>query len=134
MSRFIGVLLLRSLSIEEVRKAGSSVQLYEVMQEISYESDRLKRTITVPAGLITDFASIPRPAWRVISPTDPIIEWPSVVHDWLYTAQIVPRASADAVLREAMELQGAGSFVRNGVYQILRLFGGSHWDEKSESS
>lgn len=134
MSQFTSRLFLRSLSPDEVRAAKSSVQLYEVTQPFSYQSDKLGKTITVPAGLVTDFASIPRAAWELLDPEDPIIAWPSVIHDYLYACKgKLPggtkynREKADAVLREAMEVCGAASLIRESVYQAVRAFGGGHW-------
>ena len=134
MSKFTSQLFLRSFSPAEVKAAGSAVQLYEVTQPFSYESDKFGKTITVPVGLVTDFASIPREAWSVINPEDPIIGWPSVIHDYLYTCKgKLPdgtkynREKADAVLREAMEFCGASSVKREAVYQAVRAFGGAHW-------
>ena len=134
MSKFTSQLFLRSFSPAEVKAAGSAVQLYEVTQPFSYESDKFGKTITVPAGLVTDFASIPRAAWEFLDPEDPIIVWPSVIHDYLYTCKgKLPdgtkynREKADAVLREAMEFCGASSVKREAVYQAVRAFGGAHW-------
>ena len=134
MSQFTSQLFLRSLSVTEIKAAGRQVQLYEVTQDFSYVSDKLGKTITVPAGLITDFASIPRVAWDLLDPEDPIIAWPSVVHDYLYSCtgtlpdgSTYTREQADAVLREAMEVCGAGSLVREAVYEAVEKFGGSHW-------
>ena len=50
MSSFTSQLFLRSFSPAEVKSAGSKVQLYEVTQDFSYQSDKLGVTITVPAG------------------------------------------------------------------------------------
>ncbi|MDI1336342.1 MAG: DUF1353 domain-containing protein [Lacunisphaera sp.] len=134
MSKFTSQLFLRSFSAAEVKAAGSDVQLYQLTQDFSYQSDKLGLTITVPAGLVTDFASIPRPVWQLLDPEDPIIAWPSVVHDFLYTCKgTLPdgtkykRVQADGVLREAMEFCGAGSIIRESVYQAVKNFGGSHW-------
>ena len=142
MSKFTSQLFLRSFSAAEVKAAGSAVQLYEITQPFSYQSDKLGRTVTVPGrsapdksdGFVTDFASIPREAWSVIDPEDPIIGWPSVIHDYLYTCKgKLPdgtkynREKADAVLREAMEACGAASLIREAVYQAVRAFGGAHW-------
>ena len=134
MSQFTSQLFLRSLSPAEIIKAGRHVQLYEVTDDFSYESDKLDRTITVPAGLVTDFASIPRAAWDLLDPEDPIIAWPSVIHDYLYTCKgtlpdgfTYTREQADSVLREAMEVSGAGHFIREAVYEAVETFGDSHW-------
>ena len=78
MSKFTSQLFLRSFSPAEVKAAGSAVQLYEVTQPFSYESDKFGKTITVPAGFKTDFASIPRAAWGFLDPEDPIIAWTTI--------------------------------------------------------
>lgn len=40
-------------------------------------------TVRLPAGFITDFASIPRLFWPVLSPTG-ILMIPGILHDWYY--------------------------------------------------
>jgi len=134
MSEFTSQLFLRSFSPAEIIATGGHLQLYAVTQDFSYTSDRLGRAVTVPAGLVTDFASIPRAVWDLLDPEDPIIAWPSVVHDYLYGCGgrlpdgfTYTRDDADAVLREAMEFCGAGHFIREAVYEAVEKFGGDHW-------
>lgn len=136
MSQFLSPLFLRSYSPDEILKLGEHVQLYDVTQDFSYQSDKLGVTITVKAPYQTDFASIPRAAWELLDPEDPIIAWPSVIHDYLYSCQgTLPdgtsytREQADAVLREAMEVCHAGIFIRESVYEMVEEFGASHWDK-----
>lgn len=117
---------------------------------LAYRSDLLGRTIIVPSGFITDFASTPRiPVLYELAGN--LRHKAAVIHDYLYTTQEVPREVADAVLREAMaaidarELQikaeGAGRIKRaalgvlawfyavrrNAMYAGVRVGGGSHW-------
>ena len=134
MSKFTSQLFLRSYSAAEIKAKGGDQQLYAVTRAFRYVSDKLGRDVTVPRGFETDFASIPRAAWNILDPEDPIIAWPSVIHDYLYSCQgTLPdgftynRETADAVLREAMEFCGASSVTRNAVYQAVRVGGGSHW-------
>lgn len=135
MSAFVTKLYLRSFSADEIKAAGRDVQLYETaVSDFIYASEKLGRAINVPVGTQTDFASIPRPVWSLLDPEDPIIAWPSLVHDYLYQcAGTLPdgftytREQADSVLREAMEVCGASSVIRNAVYQAVEQFGGSHW-------
>lgn len=141
MSQFTSQLFLRSFSAQEVTAAGSKAQLYEVTHDFTYLSDKLGHVVTVPGrsatapiGFVTDFASIPRAAWEIIDPEDPIIAWPSVIHDYLYSCKgKLPdgfrynREKADGVLREGMECCGASSLIRNAVYQAVRLGGAAHW-------
>lgn len=136
MSQFLSQLFLRSYSVTELNALGSKVQLYDVTQDFVYQSDKLGVTITVVAPYRTDFASIPRAAWGLLDPEDPVIAWPSVIHDYLYSRKgTLPdgtqyeRQDADAVLREAMAVCGASGFIRESVYLMVHQFGGSHWDK-----
>lgn len=131
MSRFASDLTVRVRPPNEVKGR----QLYVVMAPFVYESD-LMGVITVPSGFVTDFASIPRIAWRWLDPEDPCVCYPSVVHDYLYSLrgrlserEEFTREQADRVLREAMEIAGARLDQRAIVYHAVRMFGGSHWKE-----
>jgi len=134
MSKFLGQLKLRMWSPEEVSDAGYDTSVYDLLEGFSYLSDKFG-LIEVPSGFVTDFASIPRAAWAIIDPEDPRIAFPSVIHDFLYSTRgklpfsTVTRENADYVLREAMEACGAGSFIRNAVYQAVRVGGNSHWSD-----
>lgn len=110
-------------------------QLYQLISGFSFESARLG-LITAPAGMITDFASIPRAAWYYIDPEDPVILYPSAIHDFLYSlggrlpdARPYSRATADQILIDAMRVCGARADQRAIVYRMVRLFGGSKWGE-----
>ena len=48
---------------------------------IVHDGDEYK--IVVPAGFISDFASVPRPLWSLIPPTGRYL-WAAVVHDYFY--------------------------------------------------
>ena len=128
MSAFLTNVRVEILPPNEV----SGRQQYILTAPFVYESEILGR-IEVPPGFKTDFASIPRIAWRYIDPEDPAILYPSVVHDFLYSQptanEVRPwtREQADQVLREAMVLAGARIDQRAIVYRMVRLFGGSHW-------
>jgi hypothetical protein len=77
-------------------------------------------TITVPAGFLCDLNSIPRPFWWVSTPSD--FARTGVIHDYAYRTQ-VPRAEADALYKEALACEGAGSFRQWTRYLTLRGFG-----------
>lgn len=130
MSDFLTRLRVEILPPSEVKGR----QVYVLTQDFVYDSNLFGR-ITVPAGFKTDFASIPRFAWRYIDPEDPCILYASVVHDYLYSlagkngAVAFTRELADRVLREAMELSGARVDQRAIVYNLVQWFGGSHWKE-----
>lgn len=105
-------------------RGGLPFILYE---PLVYHSDLLGRDVTVPAGFDTDLASIPRGLWNII----PLIgkyDRAAVVHDYLYRANGVTRAEADAVLNEAMGVSDVGRWTRWLIYSAVRVGGGGIWD------
>jgi hypothetical protein len=82
---------------------------------------------TLPAGFRTDGASVPRYiplAYALFGNTS---EEAATLHDWLYTAQPVPRAMADRVLLEASQATGVPGWRRWPMWLGVRIGGGSHW-------
>jgi hypothetical protein len=92
-----------------------------------YQSDVAGQTFTVPAGFVTDLASVPRLPLVYLLAGGTANE-ASVVHDWLYSTHVVPRSVADAVLREASAVSGVPAWRRTLMWAAVRAFGGSHWD------
>lgn len=96
------------------------------IQSIGYSNRTFGYRIIIPAGFVTDFASVPRFFWRLIPPTGRYTR-AAVVHDFLYrTPRLCTRAQADAVLYEAMKFPcHVGFFTRWTIYAGVRL-GGAH--------
>ena len=99
--------------------------------------------MSVPAGFITDFGSIPRPLWGVrgLAPSGRYRR-AYVVHDALYAIPVVRhgspdaehplghricRETADAVLREALGVLGASWAIRMGIWSAVRAAGWRPW-------
>lgn len=136
---FLLELRIRALSPAELASIGKTVQNYELTAPFTFAS-KAAGMILVPAGFVTDFASVPRIVWSYISPEDPAILFASVIHDFLYTRGgrigsdlAVSRAVADAVLREGMLASGARPAQAWVVFRSVRLFGASHWNGRAES-
>lgn len=99
---------------------------WQLDRDFRYQSDIAKQVITVPAGFVTDFASVPR---------IPISYWlfgdtsheAAVVHDWLYKSKPVPRDVADEILKEASAVAGIPAWRRWGMYLGVRIGGGKPW-------
>lgn len=125
--RFLSPLKIRALSAEEVKKAGSAVALYEIIDDFDVELST--GVVKVQRGFITDFASIPWFALWFINDDSPGILYPSVIHDYLYTTQPCDRETADRVMATGMIICGARMIQVAVVYWLLRLFGGSHWSK-----
>jgi len=114
---FTGPLLLEYL---DGRAAGRS---YRLIAGFSYETEiGGLGVIHVPAGFITDFASVPRFFWRLFPPTGTYGK-AAVVHDYLYRCTDIDRAICDAVFLEAMEVLGVSWIARRLMHRAVRVFG-----------
>jgi hypothetical protein len=89
--------------------------------------------VTVPAGGLTDLASIPRLVSNLMPPDGPWAK-AAVIHDWLYETYGKPgngrtytREQADRILREAMEVLGVPALSRWLIYTAVRLGGARGW-------
>lgn len=60
-----------------------------------------KERFVVPAGFITDFASVPRILWWIFPPYGEFTK-AAVLHDYLYETGQVPRWDADGLFRRVM--------------------------------
>ncbi len=82
-------------------------------------------SIYVPAGFITDFASIPRFAWWICPPATGLHRKAAIPHDWIYqTAGVnLTRRQADKIFLEIMEIRGVPGWRRYAMYGAVRTFG-----------
>ncbi|KKM65451.1 hypothetical protein LCGC14_1491230 [marine sediment metagenome] len=95
--------------------------------------------VAIPAGFVTDFASVPWPFWNFIRPWG---KWgkAAVLHDFMYqnhrpfcfpaNQRSVYRSEADWFFREAMEALGVAPWRRNLMYWGVRAFGWLAWRKK----
>lgn len=103
---------------------------WSVLRAFVYESDTAG-LILVPAGFVTDFASIPRFFWRLLPPTGQYGK-AAVIHDYLYVTATMPvtRAEADAVFLEAMTDLGVPVVTRRLMWAAVRAFGADHFQAR----
>lgn len=88
-----------------------------------YPSDEI---ITVPVGTTTDFASIPRLLWWLLSPVDKHGK-AAVVHDFNYQTQTYTRKTADDIFREGLVVLEVKMWKVFCMYWAVRLFGWWAW-------
>jgi hypothetical protein len=91
-----------------------------------YELPGTGLRVEVPAGFVSDFASIPRPFWSVL-PTWGKYGSPAVVHDYLYWDQRCTREQADWILLLAMEETHVGPIQRFVIHRAVRWGGALAW-------
>lgn len=130
---YIDDLVLLRMADAPRKRNGKADADYIVAQDytVAYKLDGAERRLTVPRGLITDLASVPRAARSIVGRVGPHLE-ASIVHDFLYVAwQDVPdrgareadRRFADDLLRAGLIAANVGAFKRWAMYQAVRDFG-----------
>jgi hypothetical protein len=94
-----------------------------VLAEIVY-TDPNGHLWTVPAGFVTDGASIPQEFWSLIgSPFTGLYRVAAVFHDAAYANWGVLRDDADNMLRAAMLDLGCSQWLADTIYEGVRLGG-----------
>jgi hypothetical protein len=94
-----------------------------VLEEVVY-ADPSGHWWTVPAGFVTDGASIPQEFWSLIgSPFTGLYRVAAVFHDAAYDNWGVAREDADNMLRCAMLDLGCSKWLADTIYEGVRLGG-----------
>jgi hypothetical protein len=120
MSRFTDDLVVSPLS---------DGRTWTIFSDFGYDigAEGSGNTINVPIKFRTDFASVPRIFWVIIS------QWgkygnAAVIHDYCYWAQTRSRKESDGIFLEAMGVLGVGWVTKHILYWSVRLFGGLSWN------
>ena len=104
-----------------------------VMQPVAYERPSTGVWIWVPAGYVTDFASIPRVGRWMIPPFGRHAI-AAVVHDWLYSVgEPGQRGYADEVFSEALKELGVDPVRRGVMHAAVTGFGSGGYDRAAET-
>ena len=83
--------------------------------------------ITVPAGFISDGASIPKYLWSLVgSPFDPMFIVAALVHDYLYDIGF-NRKTADLIFKMLLIHCKVKKSRARVMYRAVRMFGGGAW-------
>lgn len=128
MAKFI-----TSLRVEELEDNSADGRgTWQLLTLLAYKSDVADTIFVVPAGFITDFASVPRIPIAYLL-TGGTAHAAAVVHDFLYTNHEVPRAMADAVFREAIIASGGPSWRAWMMWAGVRIGGGGSWDAPGQN-
>ena len=99
---------------------------WTLIQPFTYIIGQTSHQITVPAGFVTDFASIPAVLRGLLSPTGQEGR-AAIIHDYLYWEQRCSREQADWILRLGMIESRVPLVTRQAVYWAVRAMGESAW-------
>jgi hypothetical protein len=94
---------------------------------MSYQIGRTRDSITVPAGFVAEFASIPRALWSELSPVGEHTR-AAIVHDYLYWFQPCEREETDNLLMIAMSAAGVSDLRRGAIYAGVRMGSADVWN------
>jgi hypothetical protein len=109
-------------------RAEKSGQYWTILQPLIFDSDVAQKVFIVPAGFVTDFASVPRLPLAFLLTGDSAHE-AAVVHDFLYSRGLVTREMADAVFREAAKVSGEPGWKSWLLFLGVRLGGWVAWND-----
>ena len=120
MSRFV-----TTLKTEQTDR-----RTYKLLDDLVLADDD-QRTIIVPAGFVTDFASIQVLHNAFLFVLFALVSgygnYAATVHDWLYEHGSLTRKEADAVLYRALRAEGVARWRAWLFYAAVRLFGASRY-------
>ena len=94
-------------------------------------ADDDQRTITVPAGFVTDFASIQVLHNAFLFVLFALVSgygnYAATIHDWLYLGGQLSRKDADAVLYRALRAEGVARWRAYLFWLGVRIGGAKHY-------
>jgi hypothetical protein len=103
---------------------------YKLLDDLVLADDD-QRTIIVPAGFVTDFASIKVLHNAFLFVLFALVSgygnYAATVHDWLYFGGQVSRKEADAVLYRALRAEGVARWRAWLFWAGVRLGGAKHY-------
>lgn len=140
--RFTGKLVLVLLDNKDGPSIRNGRSLWAVQRALEYQAgDDPNELIIVPAGFVTDLASVPRMVWSFYPPDGPWAK-AAIIHDFLYwtkgtgewhgrvgitRAEQYSRKDADDILKEAMADRKVGKWEQFVIWASVRLGGAGGW-------
>lgn len=111
-------------------RANDDGETFTLLTEFTYAIGALAsdRFIKVPAGFVTDFASIPRAFWNILPPWGKYGK-AAVLHDYMYKVQEFSRSFCDDILDESMEALGVNWVTRHIIWAGVRVGGWIAWSQ-----
>lgn len=100
-------------------------QMWMLVRPLRY-LDRAGEEIVIPAGFLTDLASIPR-AFHWLIPVNGRHRAAAILHDYLFVVQTRRRAETDALFLQAMAESGVSWAQRMAMYAAVRAGGWPAW-------
>ena len=92
-------------------------------------SPAVVHNMKIPAGFITDGASVPRVFRWLFSRVGSAHQVAALLHDYLYSEQLLSRRHADRMYFKVCKHMGVGTPAAVAMYGALILFGSAAWSK-----
>lgn len=106
---------------------------FVVIKEYTWLIGLTEGKVVIPAGFVTDYASIPSWAAHFGFPKRGPYDAAAAIHDYFYWMQKCSRRQADKLMRIAMKESDVDWFRRNVIYFMVRIFGHFAWRDNAKS-
>ena len=102
--------------------------LFKLLEPFEYHIGEYpsEQIIKVPVGFITDFASIPRIFWPIVSPIDEYAK-AAVIHDWMYKFNYAKKSVCEKIFYEAMTVLEVPQWKKICIYSAVYVGGWYTW-------
>ncbi|HCM1892608.1 TPA: DUF1353 domain-containing protein [Salmonella enterica subsp. diarizonae serovar 57:c:e,n,x,z15] len=97
-----------------------------------YLSDDESDVIEVPAGFVTDLATVPRIFWSVMPPDGKYAK-AAIIHDYLYDNALRTKREADLIFLDGMAVLGVPKWKRIVMYLAVRIFGRGNYSKDQQA-
>ncbi|EBH8951739.1 DUF1353 domain-containing protein [Salmonella enterica] len=106
---------------------------WRVYEPFAFYLSNDERDVTeVPAGFITDLATVPRIFWTVLPPDGKYVK-AAIIHDYLYDNALRTKFEADRIFLDGMTVPGVPKWKRTVMYLTVRWFGKGKYTNKSQA-
>lgn len=110
-----------------VRPSGNN-RAFILLEPMRYVVGNTSVAITVPAGFVTDYASVPEKLWSIYSPHDQYSR-AAILHDYLYWTQKCKRSQANRLFLIAMKESNVPEVTRQYIFAGVESGGEAPWEE-----
>lgn len=114
--------------------SGQKGDCIRLLESLKYEY--MGRKFIVPAGFVSDGASVPEFLWSSVSPAiDPRTLDGALAHDYLYRSitHDFTRKEADQLFYDYIRAHGLSYWRSKKAYWGVRLFGAGSWKKEGET-
>lgn len=111
----------------------ANFKVFMLRDDMSWEIGNTGVFVTVPAGFVSDLASVPQVLWSFgLSPADKYTR-AAIIHDYLYWTQSCTKRQSDNLLAIAMKESDVGWLKSTSVYTGVVVGGQDSWDKNTQA-